>query len=97
MSDIRASLPVVIKSGTTHKPVWTGADGQRLRFLQPTNKAGVGPDGKRPRLRNGRLLGQYKAGVTVKGADLMFVGVFGVVRDRARVAPSEGAAEAAAS
>ncbi len=82
MSDIRASLPVVVKSGTTHKPVWVlnGPDGeQRVRFVQPLNKAGIAPNGKRPRLGK-RVLGKYVAGKTVKNEDLLFVGVFAPVR-----------------
>ncbi len=73
-TDIRAGLPVVVKSGTTHKPVWM-MNGGLMRFVAPLNKAGLDVNGKKPRLGK-RVLGQYKAGVTVKGDDLMFVGMF---------------------
>lgn len=38
-TDIRTTLPVVVKSGTTHKPVWT-LDDKPLKFVAPLNKEG---------------------------------------------------------
>lgn len=74
VQDIREALPVVVKSGTTHKPVWTLGD-KRVRFVKPLSKKGTAPDGTKPRLGK-QIMAKYKAGVTVKGEDLMFVGVF---------------------
>ncbi len=78
-ADIRAELPVVVKSGTSHKPVWTMETGEVLRFVAPLDKAGRDVNGNKPRLGK-RFLGKYKAGVTAAGADLMFVGVFALVK-----------------
>lgn len=79
-TDIRAGLPTVVKGGTTHKPIWTLEDGQTVKFVAPLNKAGLDASGKKPRLGK-RMLGRYKAGVTVKGEDLMFVGVFSKAKE----------------
>ncbi len=73
-TDIRTTLPVVVKSGTTHKPVWT-LDDKPLKFVAPLNKEGRDANGNKPRLGK-RILGKYKAGATKKGEDLMFVGIF---------------------
>lgn len=73
-TDIRTDLPVAIKSGTAHKPVWTIGD-VIYKFVKPLKKTGVLPDNRKVRLGN-RVLAKYKAGVTVTGGDLLFVGVF---------------------
>lgn len=76
--DIRGGLPVAVKSGTAHKPVWH-IDGVQFKFIEPLTKFGLTPEGRKPNLGK-RTVAKYKAGTTRAGADLMFVGVFAVVK-----------------
>ncbi len=77
VKDIRAELPVAVKGGTAAKPVWVIGD-EQFKFIKPLKKNGLLPDERKARLGS-RQLAKYKAGQTVKGEDLMFVGIFAKV------------------
>ncbi len=74
VKDIRDTLPLAVKTGTTSKPIWT-IDGENFKFVRPLKKDGKDAEGRKPILGK-RTLARYKAGVTKSGADLVFVGMF---------------------
>lgn len=78
-NDIRPTLPLASKAGTSHKPVWT-IDGKEAKFLQPLKKEGVTVKGHKPNMGNKgrRTLARYTAGQTKAGKPLEFVGLFEV-------------------
>jgi hypothetical protein len=73
--DIRETLPVATKGGTSSKPIWT-IDGKTFSFAKPLTKYGRNADGSKAKLGTTGIMAKYKAGVTAAKADLMFVGIF---------------------
>ena len=74
LTDIRETLPLAVKGGTSSRPVWE-IDGNKFAFVRPTNVKGRGPDDAAIRLGK-RQLAKYVAGTTKSGKDLVFVGLF---------------------
>ncbi len=79
--DIRPTLPTAIKGGTGSKPVWT-IEGKNYVFRRPLNKQGQGPDRKKANPGSNGVLAVYTAGSTKTGKDLLFVGLFGPMKEK---------------
>lgn len=90
--DIRPSLPVAVKGGTSSKPIWAIGD-DCFEFKGSLKKTGLDKEGHKPRLGARTVLAQYNAGNTSKGAPLMFVGIFRKVEGVAVAPAAEAPAE----